>query len=71
MASTMKEIPWKAKVLKVSPPKRDKKGKLIESVAKVGETCYFKKNFGFKWRQERKEYIFLTSEEITAIDDNK
>ena len=69
ITTRIKEIPRKAKVLKVGPGKRDKKGKIIESCVKPGEVAYFKKNFGFKWREEQKEYIFLRNDEITGVSD--
>jgi len=64
-----KEIPQKARVLKVGAAKRDVKGKLLEPVAKVGEIIYFKRHFGFKWKEEWREYIFLKREEITGVSD--
>ncbi len=69
LASTAKEIPQKARVLKVGAPKRDKKGKLLAPVAEVGNIVYFKKNFGFKWKQEHKEYVFLERDDITGVEE--
>lgn len=68
MASTMKEIPRKMRVLKIGAPKKDKKGKEIKYNFKVGDCLFFKKNFGFKWKEEGKEYIFLESEHITGVE---
>ena len=69
LATTIKETPEKALVLKVGPPKRNKKGRLIEPCAKPGEIVYFKRNFGSKLKTETKHYIFLKNEEITGVDN--
>ena len=70
MASTVKQTPMKALVIKVGPPKRGKKGKLVEPCAKVGDIAHFKKNFGVKWRPEKdsEEYIFLENDHITGLE---
>jgi len=64
----VKEIPQKAKVLKVGPPKKDKKGKLITPAANVGDIAHFKKSFGFQWKDGMKNYIFLNNEDIIGTE---
>lgn len=68
IADTIKEVPYRGKVLAVGFPQVDRKGKEIKPYARDGDIIQFKKQFLSFVNIDGMNCVFLKNEDILGIE---
>ena len=68
IADTIKEVPYRGKVLAVGFPQLDRKGKEIKPYARSGDIVQFKKQYLSFVEIDGMKCVFLRNEDILGIE---
>lgn len=68
IADTVKEVPYRGKVLAVGFPQVDRKGKEIKPYARSGDVIQFKKQYLTFAEIDGEKCVFLKNEDIIGIE---
>lgn len=68
IADTVKEVPYRGKVLSVGFPQVDRKGKEIKPYARSGDMVQFKKQYLSFVELDGMKCVFLRNEDILGIE---
>lgn len=67
LPETTKEKPQIGEVMAIGPGKKDKDGKIVAMVVKVGQKVMYKKWGGNEVKVDREEWTIISQEDILAI----